>query len=80
VDPRRAVDAPGLAVDLGDPPGQGRHPGGAGSLGAGQPGVVAGPRDLQDVAHQGHRELVAMVADEAEPQALSPAKKAVAFF
>ena len=44
------------------------------------PSAIAGPRDLQDMAHHDHRELVPVVANEGEFQACSLAKKAVACF
>ena len=80
VDPRRAVDRAGLRVGLADLLDEPTAADGRRARRSVPPGVVAAPRDPQDLAQQLDGEVALVVADEGELHGCSLAKKAVAFF
>ena len=53
---------------------------GSRALGARTPGVIAGPRDIEHVAHDPHRVVDTAIFDEAKSQIRGPAKIAIGFF
>src|SRR5882757_1666871 len=54
--------------------------GGTRALRAQAPGIIAGRRDTERIAHDPHRVVGAAIFDEAEPHVRTPAKIAIDFF
>src|SRR5689334_22805299 len=79
MDPRAAVAAAAVPMDLSDRSQERGIAGSACTHWTLAPSVIAGRRDLEHSAHQPHRIGIAMVLDEAKAHVRVPAKIAIDF-
>ena len=80
MDTRAAIASAGVAMDPPDVVNELTIGGGSRALRARAPGIIAGRRDPEHVAHDRHRIVVAVILDEAESHVRAPAKIAIDFF